>query len=190
MSAKGLLGDNDYPIPIGCMTFYCGNNPPSGWLKVAGQELEISKYPALYDILGTQFGTPSDPANFLLPNVAGSDTGSDTGGGGTQPADVPTSLSWTEPQENTDGSELTDLASYRFYYGSSPASLSAIPSLDLPASLPNPGSGATVTHVFTSADIATITPLVANNTTHHFAVASLNSLGVESTLSEIVQYIP
>jgi microcystin-dependent protein len=77
MSAKGLLGDNDYPIPIGCMTFYCGNNPPSGWLKVAGQEVAIAQYPALYDILGNQFGTPSNPDNFLLPNVAGSATGSD-----------------------------------------------------------------------------------------------------------------
>ncbi len=127
-------------------------------------------------------------AIFLLSTCGGSDSGG--GDDGNQSVDVPTSLSWTEPQENTDSSELTDLAGYRFYYGSSPASLSAIPALDLPASSPNPGSGATVTHVFTSADIATITPLVANNTTHHFAVVSLNSQGVESALSEIVQYIP
>ena len=127
-------------------------------------------------------------AIFLLSTCGGSDSGSS--GGDTQPADVPTSLSWTEPQENTDTSELTDLASYRFYYGPSPALLSAIPALDLPAVVSNPSPGATVTHVFTSADIATITPLVVNNMTHYFAVISINSLGVESSLSEIVQYIP
>jgi len=80
MSVKGLLGDNDYPIPIGCMTFWANigaTQPPPGWLIVQGQELKKSKYPALFDILGNQFGTPTDPDSFLLPNPLGSATGSD-----------------------------------------------------------------------------------------------------------------
>lgn len=78
MSAKGLLGDNDYPIPIGCMTFWVGRTqPPLGWLIVQGQELKKAEYPELFDILGNQFGTPTDPDSFLLPNPLGSATGSD-----------------------------------------------------------------------------------------------------------------
>ena len=114
------------------------------------------------------------------------------GGGGedTQPVDVPTSISWKEPQENTDNSELTNLASYRFYYGSSPTTLSAITALDLPASSANPAAGATVTYVFTTSDINTMAPLVAKNKTHYFAMTAINSQGIESSLSEIIQYIP
>jgi hypothetical protein len=111
-------------------------------------------------------------------------------GGGTQSTDVPTSISWTEPQENVDASELTNLASYRFYYGSSPTTLSAITALDLPASSPNPVAGATVTYVFPESDITIMTPLVAKNMTHYFAMTAINSQGIESSLSDIVQYIP
>ena len=80
MSAKGLLGDNDYPIPIGCMTFWAAGYatlPPRGWLIVQGQEIKKTQYPALFEILGNQFGTPTDPDSFLLPNPLGSATGSD-----------------------------------------------------------------------------------------------------------------
>jgi hypothetical protein len=116
-------------------------------------------------------------------------------GGGTQstgvPASgVPTSINWTEPQENADASELTNLVSYRFYYGSSPTTLSAITALDLPASSPNPVAGGTVTYVFPESDITIMTPLVAKNTTHYFAMTAINSLGIESSLSDIFQYIP
>ena len=114
------------------------------------------------------------------------------GGGGENPpaADVPTSIKWIEPQENTDNSELTNLASYRFYYGSSPTTLSAITALDLPASSANPDAGATVTYVFTTSDINTMAPLIAKNTTHFYAMTAINIHGIESSLSEIVQYIP
>ena len=112
------------------------------------------------------------------------------GGGDTQPADVPTLIRWIEPQENTDASELTDLASYRFYYGSSPTTLSAITALDLPADSPNPSAGATVTHVFTASDIAIITPLAANNATHYYAMTAINIHGRESPLSKVIQYFP
>lgn len=131
-------------------------------------------------------------AIFLLV-ACGSDgggNGSNSDGGGTQLADLPTSISWTEPQANTDASMLVDLVSYRFYYGSSPNTLNPVTALDLPANSANPPAGAEITHVFTASNIAIMTPLVANNTTHYFAMTAINSKNTESSLSGIIQYIP
>lgn len=77
MSSANSLGEADYPLPIGVMTFWCGDTngvvqPPTGWLICDGSEKLIADYPLLYNITGDQFGVSSNPAiNFLLPSTVG-----------------------------------------------------------------------------------------------------------------------
>jgi len=68
-------------------------------------------------------------------------------GGGPQPA-VPSSLVWSAPASNTDGSPLTDLAGYKIYYGTEPGTYTASLSVGnttsislaaLSAAVPSPG---------------------------------------------------
>lgn len=76
-------------------------------------------------------------------------------------------LSWTPPTENVNGSSLTNLASYKIYYGRSASSLNQT------IELSNPG----------------LTRFVVENLTPakwHFAMTSVNSQGVESTRSATV----
>ncbi len=95
------------------------------------------------------------------------------GGAAPAPAPVPPpppaatydiSISWTTPLRNTDGSSLTDIAGYVVSYGTSPTNLSK--------SLPQQGAGVTS---------ATITGLPAG--TYYIAVATVNSTGIKSDLS-------
>ena len=44
------------------------------------------------------------------------------GGGGTETA----TLSWDVPATNTDGTDLTDLAGYKIYYGTSPGTYDSV----------------------------------------------------------------
>jgi hypothetical protein len=123
--------------------------------------------------------------------VACGNSGTGTGAGTGAALITPTQISWTEPQQNNDNSELTNLLKYRFYYGAAEDSLTPIPELDLPASLLNPSAGAVVTHILTPSDIAILTPLVGSNTTHYYAVTAINTQNIESSLSSpIAQYIP
>jgi hypothetical protein len=76
-------------------------------------------------------------------------------------------LSWTAPDQNTDGSTLTNLAGYRIYYGASANTLDQV------------------------IDIKTIgiTAYVIDNLTagtYYFSIRAYNSVGVESALSNIV----
>ena len=73
-------------------------------------------------------------------------------------------VSWSVPLLNTDGTSLTDIAGYRIYYGTSPSNLSRSVSIS--------GNGIT-SHV-----ISGLAP-----GTYYFAVATLNSTGVTSDLS-------
>ena len=75
-------------------------------------------------------------------------------------------LSWTAPTQNTDGSQLTDLAGYRVYHGASPNALDQMTQL--------PGAS-TTTYTFNQLSIGT----------HYFAVAAYNTSGVESALSGV-----
>ena len=84
MSSANSLGEADYPLPIGVMTFWCGDTngvvqPPTGWLICDGSEQLIADFPLLYNITGDQFGTSSDPATlFKLPaTIGGTATTSD-----------------------------------------------------------------------------------------------------------------
>ena len=77
MSSSNSLGEADYPLPIGVMTFWCGDatgvlQPPTGWIICDGTEKSQTEFPLLYNIVGDQFGTASDPSTlFVLPSVIG-----------------------------------------------------------------------------------------------------------------------
>jgi microcystin-dependent protein len=43
----------------------------AGWLLCDGRELEKSKFPELFEIIGTSFGTPVSASNFTLPDMRG-----------------------------------------------------------------------------------------------------------------------
>ena len=77
------------------------------------------------------------------------------------------SVTWSVPTHNTDGSVLTDLSSYRIFYGTSPSTM--IQSVDV--------SGASTTS-------RTITGLSPG--TYYFAVAAINNGGVASDPSNAV----
>jgi len=73
-------------------------------------------------------------------------------------------LSWTPPTENTDNSPLTDLAGYKIYYGTSPATYSNTEIIN------NPGLTSFLIENLASAD-------------WYFVMTSFNSSGIESSYS-------
>jgi hypothetical protein len=82
----------------------------------------------------------------------------------TQVAAGSVSLSWAAPTHNDDGSALTDLASFRIYYGKTPGNYSEQILIE------NPG--------ITTYLVENLTP-----DTYHFAATAINSGGVESGYS-------
>ncbi len=73
-------------------------------------------------------------------------------------------LSWTPPTQNEDGSVLTDLAAYKFYYGTAPGNYSNSIRVD------NPGIASFV--------IDNLSP-----NTYFFVATAINDSGVESRFS-------
>ena len=55
--------------PIGAITAFAGATIPIGYLLCDGSEQKISSYPALAAVLGTLYGTASDPDYFVLPDL-------------------------------------------------------------------------------------------------------------------------
>ena len=76
-------------------------------------------------------------------------------------------LSWAAPDQNTDGSALTNLAGYRIYFGTSADSLDQV--IDIPT------VGIT-TYVVDDLDAGT----------YYFSIRAYNTVGAESALSNVV----
>jgi hypothetical protein len=81
-----------------------------------------------------------------------------------QSSDGTALLSWTPPTENTDDSPLTDLAGYKIYYGTSPATYSNTEIIN------NPGLTSFLIEDLASAE-------------WYFVITSFNSSGIESSYS-------
>ncbi|HEY0682860.1 MAG TPA: putative Ig domain-containing protein [Steroidobacter sp.] len=77
------------------------------------------------------------------------------------------SLSWTPPTTNTNGTQLTNLAGYRIYYGTSPSSLTRT------VQLSNAG--------LTRYVISDLSPA-----TYYFSIRAYSSTGAESSGSNVV----
>jgi len=83
------------------------------------------------------------------------------------PTDGVATLSWAAPDQNTDGSALTNLAGYRIYYGTSANALDQI------INIPSVG----------------VTEYVVDNLptgTYYFSIRAYTSAGTESALSNVV----
>lgn len=75
-------------------------------------------------------------------------------------------LSWSAPDQNTDGSALTNLSGYRIYYGTDAQSLTQSVNVD-------------------SAGITTYVVTNLGTGTWYFAISAYNAAGVESNASNI-----
>ena len=65
-----LAGSTAYAdAPIGAIYPYGGSTAPQGFLICDGTELLRTEYPALFAVIGTSFGTPSDETKFKLPDL-------------------------------------------------------------------------------------------------------------------------
>ncbi len=84
----------------------------------------------------------------------------------SQVANGSATLTWTAPMLNSDGTALTDLASYRIYYGFSAGSYPNAINID------NPG--------VTSYVVENLPPA-----TYYFVTTSVNSSGIESAFSNV-----
>jgi len=109
---------------------------------------------------GTKFASGSETVATISSNA--SYTLTCTWGSGSA------SISWTKPTTNSDGSALTDLASYKILFGKSTTSLTQTQTVN----------SATATS-------ATVPALAAG--TWYFAVRAVNSKGVESSNSNVAQ---
>ncbi len=111
-------------------------------------------------------------ANDTAPGTSTGGTGS-TGSGGsgstgsTAPVTATAALSWVAPTQNSDGSQLTNLAGYNIYYGTDPSALTQTIQVTNAAAL-----GYTVTGL-------------ATHTTWYFTVTSYTSAGEESAPSTV-----
>jgi hypothetical protein len=82
-------------------------------------------------------------------------------------AETEATISWLAPTQNTDGSALTDLASFRVYYGASADNLTEFVNIN-----------------DSSKTSYTFTELTANST-YYFSVTAINSSGTESDASNV-----
>ena len=64
----------DFGVPMGAIMPYAGSNAPYGYLFCDGSEVEITKYPDLYDVISTIYNgiAPLQGANtFRIPDLRG-----------------------------------------------------------------------------------------------------------------------
>jgi len=140
------------------LTFSIQNRP--AWATFSTSTGRLSGVPAVTDIasfaniiISVSDGTASASLPAFSLSVLQAATGSAT-------------VSWTAPTTNSDGSTLTNLASYRIEYGR------ASNSLDQAVAVTNPG-------------LTRYTVDSLSSGTWYFAVVAVNSNGVESVLSNV-----
>lgn len=101
---------------------------------------------------------------WVLSGCGGESTGASVGETGNGVA----TLSWEPPTQNTDDSDLNDLSGYKIYYGTE--------------------SGQFINKI--DVDNAGITEYTIDNLatgrTYYFAMTAVNSLQIESALSDVV----
>ena len=58
-------------VPTGAFMFFAMNTPPTGWLKANGAAISRTTYSALFDAIGTTFGSGNGSTTFNLPDLRG-----------------------------------------------------------------------------------------------------------------------
>jgi hypothetical protein len=132
-------------------------NPETGLLTGAPTSAQVGTYSdiSIYGSDGREWASTSTFSITVDP-------------AGTPPSNSGSvNLDWTTPTENTDGTELTDLAGYRLYYGTSVSNLSTTVQI--------PGASMTA---YTLHNLAAAT--------YYFAIMAYTNTGVESALSQVV----
>ena len=102
----------------------------------------------------------------FIASCGGGSSGS--GGGGVPTGNAQVHLTWTAPTENTDGSSYDDPAGFRIYYGTTQSSLYGLEEVNAPYA--------------TEYYVANL----EEGTEYLFVMTAVNSLGVESSYSNIV----
>jgi hypothetical protein len=133
---------------------------PTRPLRATARTLAMLGLLVLAGCGGGSAGSSSGGSSGSSGSSGGSSGGSSSGATGSA------ALSWAAPTSNSDGSALTDLAGFHVYYGTS----SNLLNQDKPVSDANATS-------------ATVGSLAAG--TWYFAVAAVNSGGVEGDLSNV-----
>ena len=144
------------------LTFYLGNQPR--WADFNDKTGKLSGRPGPGDV-GTysniQVAVSDGSSVVYMPSFSVSVT---------QSGSSSATLSWTPPTQNTDGSQLTDLAAYKIYYGLSEGNYTNQIRIN------NPGISTYV--------VDNLTP-----DTYYFVSTSINSSGVESDFSNVARKI-
>lgn len=138
------------------LTFSIQNKP--GWADFDTSIGKISGVPTQGDVgvySNISVSVSDGPASSTLPQFSISVD---------QVGTASTTLSWTAPTQNEDGTALTDLAGYKIYYGKSSRSYTSQIRID------NPG---VTTYV-----VDNLTP-----DTYYFAATAFNASGIESSFS-------
>lgn len=108
-------------ISIGEIKMYAGNDEPTGWLKCDGRAVSRTTYSALFNVIGTTYGTGDGSTTFNLPDMrdrfpvgAGSDYSlNDTGG------EAEVTLTTDEMPAHTHGDKSLTGGFYNRRYGAS-----------------------------------------------------------------------
>lgn len=56
-------------VPTGCVQAYAGNTTPQGWLLCDGSAVSRTDYAALFNAIGTTYGSGDGSSTFNLPNL-------------------------------------------------------------------------------------------------------------------------
>jgi microcystin-dependent protein len=75
-------------VPVGTIVMFGSATPPTNWLLCDGTAISRSTYSALYNVIGTLYGTGNGTTTFNLPNTTGKTTRGGTGAGGTGGSDT------------------------------------------------------------------------------------------------------
>ena len=74
-----VLSNPTANVPVGSILTFAGNTPPTSFLFAEGTSLLKASYPALFSVIGTQYGS-ADATRFNAPNLGGRTVvGMDTG---------------------------------------------------------------------------------------------------------------
>ena len=56
-------------VPTGCVQAFAGNTLPDGWLLCDGSAVDRTLYAALFNVIGTTYGSGNSSTTFNLPNL-------------------------------------------------------------------------------------------------------------------------
>lgn len=87
---------------------------------------------------------------------------------------------WTAPTTNADGSALTDLTSYRVYYGTSASPCAGASWAQVPSTTPSPTAGQQVSYRLTG---------LTTGASYNVAVSAVDAIGNESACSNVASAV-